>query len=70
MSTFEELPTRDHGRKPPLWTYQVYGVDVLLDEKLNPYLLEINTNPGFVGRAGKLPLFCMSDANANRKCHC
>lgn len=32
---------------------QVFGIDVLLDSKLNPTLLEINTNPGFVGRAGE-----------------
>ena len=36
------------------WTVrQVFGVDVLLDAQLNPTLLEINTNPGFVGRAGE-----------------
>jgi RimJ/RimL family protein N-acetyltransferase len=54
MSTFLELPTRTSatGPLPPVWTYQVFGVDVLLDSELNPTLLEINTNPGFVGRAG------------------
>jgi D-alanine-D-alanine ligase-like ATP-grasp enzyme len=28
------------------YSFELLGFDILLDENLNPYLLEINTNPG------------------------
>ena len=27
--------------------YEVYGFDILIDEKLNPWLIEVNTCPSF-----------------------
>ena len=27
--------------------FEIYGYDFMIDEKFNPFLIEINTNPGF-----------------------
>ena len=29
--------------------YEMYGVDIILDEKFNPYILEVNASPMMLG---------------------
>ena len=34
--------------------YELIGADILLDEELNPYLLELNTNPALFLSTSKI----------------